>query len=361
MHGWSNDFWVLLESVPDALIIVDTDGRIVAANERAVRLFGYARADLVGAPLERLLPERLRAVHGAHTQSYFAAPRARPMGAPGMSLLGRREDGTEFPAEISLSPLAGEHALMAIAVIQDISERQRLEEERAILREEEAAVRASEDFVAIASHELRTPLTAIAMLVEWLRRQKDVPPRRAEKIEKIGRQVQRMTALAGSLLDLSRMRAGRIEVQPERVDLVALAKRVTEDLSEIAARGRSSVALHADGPVECVCDRRRTEQALVNLVSNALKFAPGTIDVDVFRDGERARIRVSDQGPGIAPEHLPKLFDRFERGGATAGRSGLGLGLYITRRVVDAQGGTIDVQSRLGEGTTFTVSLPLAS
>lgn len=364
LDGWGPGFWRLLEAVPDAIVVTGAEARIVTVNEQAERLFGYARDELVGQPIECLVPERLRGAHAGHRSRPSAAPFARPMGVAGVDLAGRRKDGTEFPAEISLSPMVGERGPLTVAAVRDVSERRRIDEERTKLREAEAAISARDELLSIASHELKTPIAAILLLTQRLQRQRaDLPAAFGQSVDKLGRQSQRLSTLINALLDLARIRAGRLEPElcREGVDVGVLVASVIEDCSDLIAQSRSRVELRRDGKVECECDKGRTEQVVTNLLSNALKFGGGRpIAVSLSCVGGFVELRVEDHGPGIAPELLAHLFDRFERGGSAPGRAGLGLGLYISRGIATAHGGTIAVESRVGEGTTFTVRLPCA-
>jgi heavy metal sensor kinase len=218
-------------------------------------------------------------------------------------------------------------------------------------------------FTSDASHELRTPLTAIRAVGEVGLRE----PRRAEQYREIVgsmlEEVDRLARLVDSLLTLSRADAGRITLHPERVDLAALAREVSAHLGVLAEEKRERLDLDAAGPVEIAADRAILRLAVVNLIDNAIKYAPpgSAVGVAVAADDGTARLAVRDRGPGIAREHQARVFDRFHR--ADAGRSrdagGAGLGLAIARWAVEAHGGRIEVESADGEGSTFTIVLPI--
>jgi PAS domain S-box-containing protein len=245
----------------------------------------------------------------------------------------------------------------------DITDRKRLETQ--LLK----AVRDRDDFLSIASHELRTPLTTLRLEIEGLKRSLAVRPDAAlasglfaRNVDVAGTQTTRLVALVENLLDVSRLASGRLELETSRFDL-------SELVSEVIARLRPTLDA-ARCPVEAVeltsavgvWDRMRIEQVVSNLISNAIKYGAGKpIEVCVKTDPASARLTVRDHGIGIAPEDRQRIFHRFERAASGAHYGGFGLGLWISREIVVAQGGSIDLDSTPGEGSTFTVTLPLPS
>lgn len=234
---------------------------------------------------------------------------------------------------------------------------------RAAQWQAEQATRAREEFLAIASHELRTPMTSLLLAVQALRRglldrSPDAVGRAAALSE---RQAQRMVRLVDDMVRSSLIHAGQLQLQCEEVNLAALVREAVELRSEEAARSRSVLRIEASQPVVGRWDRRLLEQAVTNLVTNAIKFGAGSsIEVTVGGEGEVALVAVRDHGIGISPEFLPRLYGRFERGVSPLAFGGLGLGLFIAREIVTAHGGSLSAQSKLGEGSTFVVELPRA-
>jgi signal transduction histidine kinase len=229
------------------------------------------------------------------------------------------------------------------------------------------AVQAREDFISIASHELRTPLTPLTLQLDRLRRllaRGAVDHDELSKLQaSLERQTTRLTALVEILLDVTRLRRGPMALRRELVDLAELAREAAEGVADQRALSRSELTIEA-APVEGAWDRVRIQQAITNLLMNAIKYGEGKpISVVVARDGESARIAISDRGPGISPRDQARLFKRFERVRSAEGNAGggLGLGLYITRQIVEAHGGTVRVDSRPGAGATFTCTLPLVA
>lgn len=363
----------VLEAAPDAMLTVTADGRIAMVNTQAERLFGYSREELIGQPVETLLPARLRDLHAEYRRHYHVQPHARPMG-PGLDLVARRRDGSEFPTEISLSPLQSEAGVAVIVAVRDITERKKAETERAALvreqaarAEAEAANRAKDDFLAVVSHELRTPLNAIlgwAVLLQSNGSDRDLTTRALQAIERNAR-MQRQ--VIDDLLDVSAITAGKVSLDMQDIDLRAVVAAAEDSVRPIAeAKG---IALEDEPPSTLPRvrgDARRLQQVYWNLLSNAIKFTPegGRVRVCTTATPSWVEVRVTDSGIGIAPPFLPHVFDRFRQLDSSPARSynGLGLGLAIVRELVELHGGRVKADSAgEGRGATFTVSLPVAA
>ena len=238
-------------------------------------------------------------------------------------------------------------------------------EARTRAREAEKAVLVRDEFISVAAHELRTPLTALQLKLQGLDRVlAQIPgppsdPRVIERLEGAARQVKRLVRLVEELLDVSRITGGRLPLRVEEVDLGTLGRAVVDDLSEPARHARSELRFQA-GRVVGRWDPSRLEQALINVISNAIKYGEGKpIDVVVEAAGRGARCTVTDRGLGIAPEDRDRIFARFVRAAPSQRYGGLGLGLYVARSIVESHGGTIEVESAPGNGSRFTIELPL--
>lgn len=362
----SPTFRRLLEAAPDAMVITDRQGRVVLINAQAEALFGYSRGELQGLAVEMLIPERYRAAHILHRSGYRAEPRTRAMGAGRLALFGLRKDGSEFPAEISLSPLETEEGPLAITAIRDITERKRAEEERSTLAQAQEAIRLRDDFLSIASHELKTPMTALHMQLDGVMRAaqrrsgEELRESVVAKTQVALVSVRRMTKLINQLLDVSRITAGRLTLQPEDVDVSELVRSVVSQFQDEMDRAGSVVRLHLPaGPLLGRWDPLRVEQILNNLLSNAIKYGQGRpIEVSLIERADHVRLMVQDHGIGIAVQDQRRIFDRFERVVSVRNFGGFGLGLWIVRQIIEAHGGSIQVWSEPLAGSTFTVDLP---
>jgi signal transduction histidine kinase len=237
-----------------------------------------------------------------------------------------------------------------------------------LYQEAQNAVRLRDEFLGIASHELKTPLTPLRLKLQMLQRQVNgallestpLPVERvSESLDVTLRQVRKLTDLVDNLLDVSRITAGRLRLELEELDSSSVAAELLSRFAPSAVQLGCALELHAPEPVFGRWDRLRVEQVVTNLLSNALKYGAGRpVVVRVEEDGERARLTVRDQGTGIAEEDLGRIFERFERAVSDRHYGGLGLGLYITRQIVEAFGGTVRVASEPGRGSTFTLELP---
>jgi signal transduction histidine kinase len=255
-----------------------------------------------------------------------------------------------------------------LAFAQDLAARASVAIENARLyREAREAVRARDEFLSIASHELKTPLTTLQLQIQGLARklksasEDPVFQGLAARVGTSERQVERLTGLINNLLDISRITAGRLDLDLEPVDLAAVVREAAARFRDDLARAGSVLELHADGECAGEWDRLRLEQVVMNLLSNAAKYGAGR-PITIVVDGSEttARFSIRDHGIGIPAEHQGRIFERFERAVSDRHYGGLGLGLWIVRQIVDAFGGTIEVESKSGEGSTFTVLLPRA-
>jgi PAS domain S-box-containing protein len=348
----------------EAIISVDDNQRILLFNEGAERIFGYSGAEMLGKPVEQLLPERLRAVHRGHMRAFAEGPgRERQMHAL-REIPGLRKSGEEFPAEATLSKLKVAGQQVYTIALRDISERKRREEENARLyREAQQATRARDEVLGIVAHDLRSPLGAIFMTAERIARHLELGKagrETQESVELILRLTQRTGRLVEDLVDIARMEAGQLVVSPQRLSV----QRLVAEAVEHARAAAAGVELHtevAEAPPEVEADPHRILQVFSNLLGNAVKFSGpgGRITVGARPGGQELLFWVRDTGPGIPEEHRPHLFDRFWQA-RRDDRRGAGLGLTISKHLVEAHGGRIWVESTPGQGSTFWFALPVA-
>jgi PAS domain S-box-containing protein len=360
----------LLESTPDGIVMANPTGHIVIANSQAESLFGYGPGELRGKSVDILLPERFRQAHVGHRSNYFLQPRKRAMGS-GLDLAGIRKDGTEFPIEISLSPLRTEESAFVMSAIRDISERKRFERTLQEKNLELAAANQAKDrFLASMSHELRTPLNAIIGFTGTLLMKLPGPltADQYKQLRTVQSSARHLLALINDLLDVAKIEAGKVDLMPEPVDCCALLEEVTATLRlQAEAKG---LALRAELPAQALMwptDRRALSQIVINLTGNAIKFTDtGSVTLRLARqqhgDVERLHITVEDTGVGIPVEDQPKLFGAFSRVGSLRPRvsEGTGLGLHLSQKLAELLGGQITFVSQAGQGSSFCLQLTKA-
>jgi PAS domain S-box-containing protein len=379
-------FRLVVESTPNAIVMVNAGGTIVLVNHQTEKFFGYRRDELVGQPVEILVPERFRAEHAGYRASYFASPSARPMGA-GRDLYGRRKDGSEVPIEIGLAPIRTSEGLLVLSAIVDITERKRaeaalrqthneLEKLVAELRAKDQEVRSATqqlwqaaklasvgELAASIAHELNNPLATVGLRIESVLAHTPVDDPRRRALEIIEQETKRMGDLVTNLLQFSRRGREEVSTLDVRQELAKAAELIHHHL-----RKRLLTVVEEFAPATpVVCgDRQKLRQVFLNVLSNAsdamseggtltLRTAPTTL----HETKSAVLIEITDTGVGIPAENLPKVMEPFfttkEEG------KGTGLGLAICRRVVEEHNGTIEIASEVGKGTTVRIVLPVAN
>jgi PAS domain S-box-containing protein len=365
----------LIENAPDAILQVDSRGAIVIANRTAETIFGYSREELLGKGIDLFVPEAHRASHAGHRKSFASAGISRPMGQ-GLDLRARRKNGTEFPVEISLSPVHTEDGVNVTAVIRDVTDRKRTEQQVRSLQESymmeletkytesERLNRLKEEFMSSVSHELRTPLHTIIGFAELLGEEGEGPLNEKQKrfLHHIQTDSEHLLSLINDVLDLSRIEEGGLNLRPETLSLRTVISEAVSAISAYAAGKAVSIreTNHPDASV--MADPMRLRQILYNLLSNGVKFTEsgGEVSVDAVVQENFVCITVADTGIGILPDEYLRIFDKFYQVGfTTVGvREGTGLGLSICKQLVEMQGGRIWLESEPGKGSRFHFTLP---
>ncbi len=351
----------VLESAPDAIVIIDHYGKISVVNVQAEQMFGYTREEMLGKEVEILLPAELYHKHISHRAAYSRDPHLRPMGI-GMDLRARRKDGTTFPVEISLSPVTSATGSFVSSVIRDVSARKKLERDLIAARAEaERANKANSAFLAAASHDLRQPVQALSLLNGALRRTaKDELI--VEMVDSQQHSLDAMTNLLNSLLDISRLDAGAVQPEIEDFPIQRLVDRLSAELSRQAMQKELKFN-------SCKCDAivhsdpNMLGEIIQNLVSNAIQYTDsGSVSLTCGEENGYLRIGISDTGIGIEPDQLDMIFQAFHQV-KTPGRDteGFGLGLAIVKRMADLLDHEISVESSPGKGSKFTVSMPIVT
>ncbi|MGZ4866122.1 MAG: PAS domain-containing sensor histidine kinase [Candidatus Angelobacter sp.] len=373
----------LLEAAPDAILEVNQEGQIMLLNEAAERMFGYSRGELLGLNVESLVPASMRGGHAQHRASYAMHPNTRPMGT-GLELQGQRKDGSLFPVEISLSPNWIEGSLHVIASVRDITQRRAVEDRLRALREQytaeltvkneqlearnlevERANSLKTEFLASMSHELRTPLHTIIGFSELLTEQLEGPLTEKQQrfVSHILQDARHLLELINEILDISKIESGRLELKRESFDFSQIIEEVLGGIRHQAAAKNIAVENKNSFQGSLYADRLRVKEILYNLLNNAVKFTPegGRVWLESFGEGDTLHVSVCDTGIGIPAKEHPSIFEKFYQVGDTTGgiREGTGLGLPITKHLVELHGGSISVESRPGEGSRFMLTLPV--
>lgn len=374
----------MFEGIKDyALIMLDPEGHITSWNEGARRIKGWEANEIIGKSFKTFYPEQDVQMGKCEYELVEAGETGR-FEDEGWRV---RKDGTKFWASVLITAIRDEEGnLLGFSkVTRDITDKKRAEdllkmayanlEKRVRERTDELmkanqdlenAVQTRDEFLSIASHELRTPLTPLKLQIQSFAmnvKRKSIQNLSQERLEKMAdtceRAISRMSGLIDNLLDVSRINTGKIMLTYERFDLRDMAQEILERFQPEASNNGSEITLDAPNPVTGFFDRIRAEQIFMNLLTNAIKYGNGKpITIRLTSDPHHVTMVFKDQGIGIHAKDLGRIFDRFERANSVTNIGGLGLGLYITKQIVEAHGGTIGVESKLSLGTTFKVQLP---
>lgn len=384
----------LFRYVAEGILIVDQHGMIVRSNPSAERLFGYETDELIGQPVEVLVPDHFKEAHEGYRHTYTDAPHARIMGS-GIDLYGKKKDGTELAVEISLSPYKTKEGQFVIAFIIDNTirkldeERQRnhsieleqlvqfrtaglqnaIEELEKTKHELHKALDKERDvnelksrFISLASHEFRTPLTTILTSLYLITAQGELNEKQTRYAGKIKRSIDNLTDILNDFLSLSKLEEGQVLSIPTRLDLSHTITEIVGEMGEYGTGNREMIYRH-NGEGEVELDSKLLRNILFNLISNAIKFSPegGSISITSSFFPKEVRIDVQDWGIGISEEDQKHVFERFFRGENATYTQGTGLGLNLVAKYAELMSGTVAVKSSKDTGTCFTLILPRQS
>lgn len=354
----------ILNLATDGVIVTDADTKILVFSGGAEAIFGYTASEVIGRPVELLIPPEFRTVHRDHVAAFKARQVASSRMRGVVQTMGVHKTGALVPIEVDLSRLQGERGEIITAIVRDVTER--VEAERALSEAAmaaEAASRAKSEFLAAMSHEIRTPLNGILGMAQAMA-QGDLSPRQRDRLAIIRDSGEGLLQILNDLLDLSKIEAGKLTLEEAEFDLEDLLNGACAIFSPLAAQKglEYGCALSPGARGRYIGDPLRLRQLLHNLISNAIKFTKsGRVDVSVTGESGRLLLTVTDTGIGISADRVARIFDTFEQADVSTMRQfgGTGLGLSICKQLVELMGGSIDVRSEEGKGSAFTVILPM--
>jgi PAS domain S-box-containing protein len=355
---------MILDTAHDAFVGMDADSIIVSWNAQAEKTFGWTREEALGRNLaQTIIPPAFREAHLKGMKRFLATGEA-PVVNRRLELRGLHRNGHEFPLEITITlPMRRDDGYFFGAFLRDISDR--LERDEALRKAKdvaEAATRAKSEFLANMSHELRTPLNGVIGYSQLLQRDRGLTAAQREALDAITKCGAHLLELINDVLDLSKIEAGRIDIEQSATDLAQLITDLGHVIAEAARRKGLvlNVSMDPDVPARVVLDGRHLRQVLLNLLGNAIKFTTkGEISLEIVRHDDELTFAVADTGPGISTEEVSKIFEAFTQTSAGAAAGGTGLGLTISRHLLQIMGADLHVHSVVGEGSRFYFTLPL--
>ncbi|MEM6524511.1 MAG: ATP-binding protein [Bacteroidota bacterium] len=413
-HNSKDAFKVIFEACEEGIIVSNDSGEIVLANHASHQMFGYHQGGLISKKIEDLVPRRIKKRHEAHRKDYNKNPTPRQMGA-GRDLFGLKKNGSEFPIEISLNRAILKNISHTVAFIVEISARKKIEE--ALKRSEEQLISYASElenrvterteqldkaievlektnkdleeqinvriqaeneakktlekerelnelksrFVAMASHEFRTPLSTMLSSTSLIERYSadEHQEKRAKHIEKIKSAIGNLKNILDDFLSLSKLEEGKITVNKGEVSVSQLAEDVIDQMSQLTRENQRIRLMIKGKETPCITDDQIINNVLINLISNGIKYSEKDVDLILTYKDNTLEIQVRDYGMGIPEQDKKHMFERFFRAKNAINIQGTGLGLNIVKKYVEILEGTIDFESTLNKGTTFTVCFPI--
>jgi len=398
----------LFENATEGIILTNNEGCIVLVNPAAEQIFSYAASELLGQPIEMLIPDRYRQKHVDDRNNFYKDPQNRVMGH-GRDLYARRKDGSDFPVEVSLSHYRRDGQLFVFTFIVDISFRKQIEEnmvrqkqelekvtsdirklnmglevkveertvilKEALMKLEQSQKELSEAldkerelseiksrFVSMASHEFRTPLSTVLSSASLLSKYTSTEdqPRRNKHITRIKESVKHLNDILEDFLNLGKLDEGKVLASYGELNLDELIQDTTEEMKGLLKPGQEFVYKQT-GDANAYSDKNLLKNILINLLTNAIKFSNegSPIIINSRMQEKTATISVSDSGIGISQADQEHLFSSFFRGKNATNIQGTGLGLHIVKRYLDLLGGNIFIQSQLEKGTEISFTIPV--
>ena len=398
----------LFENATEGIILTNGNGNIILVNPAAQKMFGYPGDELHGKPIEVLIPDSVRPHHHQLRESFYNKPSNRVMGQ-GRDLYGKRKDGTGIPVEVSLSFYTREEELFVIAFIVDITLRKKseqdilsqqkelekmandmrklntqleakVEERTVILKEALQKLEKSQEelsealdkekqlneiksrFVSMASHEFRTPLSTVLSSASLLSKYttNEEQDKRERHVEKIKNSVKHLNDILEDFLSLGKLDAGKVDMHPVEFDLKGLMEEIQEELRGLLKKDQYFIFNH-EGKNEAYTDKKLLKNIVINLISNAIKFSDEDkpIEIKSKNTNDVMQVFVIDKGMGVPEQDLEHLFSSFYRGKNAVNVQGTGLGLHIVKRYLDLLRGSIELKSKLSEGSNFCITIPI--
>ena len=350
------DFFKLIEIIPDAIVIVDNEGKIRYINSQTTSTFGYRPDELIGQTVEILLPNRFKSRHVDHRTNYSKHPVRRPMGS-GIDLYGRKKDGTEFALDITISPIETEKGTLVISVIRDISDRK--------AQEEEAKRRSKqlEDLVSTMTHDLKTPLIAAETSYKHLQEGYfgKLTENQKQILNLLTQSNEHTLRLVNNLLSVFKYGSQSYKLLLERIEVSKLLNRAHDKVKPLLQDKGINLKVTKTS-FQFICDPFEIERVIVNLLTNAIKYTQNDEIIElqaVKNEDGNVIISVQDNGVGISAEDLPNLFERFwQSTRSNSNSNSTGLGLYLSRQIVEAHGGKIWAESTRGKGSIISFKIP---